>query len=45
MQIIAYADDVVLIARIRRDLVEEFRFLESTAMRTGLRIIRIKLNI
>jgi hypothetical protein len=38
MQIIAYADDVVLTARIRRDLVEEFRSLESAAMRTGLRI-------
>jgi hypothetical protein len=38
VQIIAYADDVVLIARTRRDLVEGFRSLESAAMRIGLRI-------
>jgi sorting nexin-29 len=38
MQIMAYADDVVLIARTRRDLVEGFRSLESAAMRIGLRI-------
>jgi sorting nexin-29 len=38
LQIIAYVDDVVLIARTRRDLVEGFRSLESEAMRIGLRI-------
>jgi sorting nexin-29 len=38
MRIIAYVDDVVLIARTRRDLVEGFRSLESAAMRIGLRI-------
>jgi sorting nexin-29 len=38
MQIIAYADNAVLIARTRRDLVEGFRSLESAAMRIGLGI-------
>jgi hypothetical protein len=38
MQIIAYADDGVLIARTRRDLVEGFRSLESAVMRIGHRI-------
>jgi hypothetical protein len=38
MQVIAYADDVVLMARTRRDLVEGFCSLESAAMRIGLRI-------
>jgi sorting nexin-29 len=38
LQIIAYVDDVVLIARTQRDLVEGFRSLESAAMRIGLRI-------
>jgi hypothetical protein len=40
MQKIAYADDVVLIARTQRDLVEVFRSLESAAMRIRLRINR-----
>jgi hypothetical protein len=38
MQVIAYADDVVLMGRTRRDLVEGFRSLESTEMRIELRI-------
>jgi hypothetical protein len=42
MQIIAYADDVVLIARTRRDLLEGFRSLESTVMRIWLRINQYK---
>jgi hypothetical protein len=35
VQIIAYIDDVVLIARTRKDLVEGFRSLESAAVRIG----------
>jgi hypothetical protein len=42
MQIIAYADDVVLIAKTRRDLIEEFCSLQSAAMRIELRINRNK---
>jgi hypothetical protein len=39
MQIITYADDVVLIARTEnRDLVDGLHSLESAAMRIGLRI-------
>jgi sorting nexin-29 len=38
VQIIAYADDVVLIARTREDLAEGFHSLESAAVRTGLKI-------
>jgi hypothetical protein len=38
MQIIAYADDVALIARTQRDLVEGFRSLECAAMSTEIRI-------
>jgi hypothetical protein len=38
VQIIAYADDVVLIARTCKDLVEGFRPLESAAVRIGLKI-------
>jgi hypothetical protein len=38
VQIIAYADDVGLVATTRRDLVEGFRSLESAAVRTGLKI-------
>jgi hypothetical protein len=38
LQIIAYADDVVLIARIREDQVEGFHSLESAAVRMGLKI-------
>jgi hypothetical protein len=38
VQIIAYADDVLLIARTRKDLVEGFRSLESAAVRIGLKI-------
>jgi hypothetical protein len=38
VQIIAYADDVVLIARTQRDLVEGFCSIESAAMRIGLRM-------
>jgi hypothetical protein len=36
VHVIAYAGDVVLIARTRRDLVEGFRSLESAAVRIGL---------
>jgi sorting nexin-29 len=38
VQIISYADDVVLIARTRKDLVEGFRSLECAAVRIGLNI-------
>jgi hypothetical protein len=37
VQTISYADDVVLIARTRKDLVEIFRSLESAAVRFGLK--------
>jgi hypothetical protein len=38
VQIIAYADDVVLIARSYRDLIEGFHSLESVAVWIGLKI-------
>jgi hypothetical protein len=38
VQIIAYADDVVLIARTRKDQVEGFCSLESAAVRIVLKI-------
>jgi hypothetical protein len=38
VQIIAYADDVVLIPRTCRDLIEGFCSLESVAVRIGLKI-------
>jgi hypothetical protein len=42
VQIITCADDVFLIARTRRDLMEGFCSLESAAMRIGLRITQNK---
>jgi hypothetical protein len=42
VQIISYADDLVLIAGTRRDLVEEFHSLESAAVRLGLKISQNK---
>jgi hypothetical protein len=45
VQIIAYVDEVVLIARTRRNLVEGFCFLESAAVRIGLKINQNKKKI
>jgi hypothetical protein len=38
LQLIADADDIILRARTRKDLVEGFRFLESAVVRIGLKI-------
>jgi hypothetical protein len=38
VQIIAYADDVVRIAKTRKDLVEGFCSLKSAAVRIGFKI-------
>jgi hypothetical protein len=44
VQIIAYVDDDVLIARTRKDLVEGLHYLESAHVRIGLKLNENKPN-